>query len=409
MKTAKNYETRPTAELVPYAKNARTHSKAQVDQIAESIKRFGFTNPVLIDGSGGIIAGHGQVLAAKKLKMDSVPTLTIDHLTDDEKRAYVLADNKLALNGGWDEAMLAKELKALGNLQFDHSVIGFTPKELAKLLGEEKSGDDNANAIPQDTPTDPISKLGDVWKLGNHVLICGDSCADDAPARLLGEEKAAAVFTDPPYAIYGSATGIAADIADDKMVRPFFKAVVRNVTELLQPFGHAYICCDWRSWASWWEVSKGTGLTAKNMVVWDKGGGLGAMYANAHELIMFAGFRPMRKNMSQKISGERTVKGSNIWRVNRAGRDETGEERQHNAQKPVELVIIALENSTKPGEWVVDFFGGSGTTLIACEKLGRRCAMMEVDPRYMDLIITRWQGLTGQKAIHAETGKPFGE
>lgn len=408
MKTAKNYETRPTAELVPYAKNARTHSKAQVDQIAESIKRFGFTNPVLIDGSGGIIAGHGRVLAAKKLKMDSVPTLTIDHLTDDEKRAYVLADNKLALNGGWDESMLAEELKALGAAQFDTSVIGFTAKELAKLLGEEKAADVDDVPAPE-TVTDPISKLGDVWKLGDHVLICGDSCADDAPAKLVGKQKAAAVFTDPPYAIYGSATGIAADITDDKMVRPFFKSVIRNITELLQTFGHVYVCCDWRSWASWWEVIKGSGLTVKNMVVWDKGGGLGTMYANAHELIMFGSYVPLQRHMAKKVSGERMVKGQNVWRVNRAGRDETGEERQHNAQKPVELVIIALENSTKPGEWVVDFFGGSGTTLIACEKLGRRCAMMEVDPRYMDLIITRWQGLTGQKAIHAETGKPFGE
>jgi len=238
--------------------------------------------------------------------------------------------------------------------------------------------------------------MGSLQVKSIHRLLCGDSTKAEDVERLMDGVRADAIFTDPPYAIFGSSTGIAADITDDKMVRPFFRDILRTCAVTLKQFGHLYVCCDWRSWASWWEVAKGTGFAPKNMIVWDKAGGLGTMYTNCHELMFFASLKPMREQMTQKISGERTVNGSNIWRINRAGQEEGGgTKRKHNAQKPVELMQTAMKASTDQGEIVADFFLGSGSTLIAADHLGRKCYGMEIDPGYCDVIIDRWETLTG--------------
>ena len=406
MKTAKNYETRPTAELVPYAKNARTHSKAQVDQIAESIKRFGFTNPVLIDGSGGIIAGHGRVLAAKKLKMDSVPTLTIDHLTDDEKRAYVLADNKLALNGGWDEAMLAEELKALGAAQFDTSVIGFSTDELNSILGIEKKGKTDVDDVPE-VPATPHSKLGDIWIMGDHRVMCGDSTSAAEMNILMQGQLADLVFTDPPYNVdYGNTAkdkmrGTNRTIMNDNLGEGFGKFLYDTCVNMLAVCkGAIYVCMSSSELHTLHNAFVGAGGKWSTFIIWAKNTfTLGrADYQRQYEPILYG----WKQGTDHYFCGARDQ--GDVWFVNKPVRNEL-----HPTMKPVELVERAINNSSKTRDIVLDCFGGSGSTMMACEKTGRAARLMELDPKYVDVIVRRWQDYTGQKAIHAETGKAFGE
>ena len=433
MKTAKNYETRPTAELVPYAKNARTHSKAQVDQIAESIKRFGFTNPVLIDGSGGIIAGHGRVLAAKKLKMDSVPTLTIDHLTDDEKRAYVLADNKLALNGGWDEAMLAKELKALGAAQFDTSVIGFSPDELNSLLGIEKKGKTDADDVPE-VPVNPYSKLGDIWLLGQHRLMCGDSTSTEDVDALMGIGGGCdLVWTDPPYnvAIKGKAGSILNDDMADAEFSSFLAKIYSQYYRIMKAGSAIYVAHADSERANFTQEFKKAGLKLSQILIWVKQSAtLSRQDFNwQHEPIIYgwkegaghyfcgnfslttvidddAEIEEMTKSQLVEIVAQirDRAQPTTVIRHDRPTKSDL-----HPTMKPVSLVERMVMWSSKRGDVVLDLFGGSGSTLIACEKTERAARLMELDPKYVDVIVRRWQDFTGQKAIHAETGKAFGE
>lgn len=264
---------------------------------------------------------------------------------------------------------------------------------------------------PEPEPTadlqpEPITRRGDIIRLGWHVLMCGDSTDDDdvdalriAADPAFGEPRACDVAVmDPPYAVYGSSTGIAADITDDKMVRPMFRAIVRQIARVVKPFGHFYVCCDWRSWPSWWEVAKGTPAVWKNCVVWDKGGaGLGSNYANTHEFIGFGSVIPMRESMTQKITGIRSVFDANVWRADRV-RSSEDEKREHNAQKPVVLMRRAIENSSEKGGVVLDLFGGAGSTLIAAEQTGRVCLVMEIEPRWCDVIVARWERATGLTA-----------
>jgi len=255
-------------------------------------------------------------------------------------------------------------------------------------------------------PAEVSVALGDLYQLGEHRLLVGDCTKlGDVRRLMVGPtgplERAVCIVTDPPYAIYGSSSGIESDVADDKMVRPFFRDILTAVVASCEAFAHFYICCDWRSWSSWWEVARGTPCRPKNMIVWDKAGGLGANYANCHELLMFGSLVPMRTTMrtDKGVVGMRTTKGSNIWRINRALRVEGGEKRAHNAQKPAELYERAFENSSEPGDVVLDLFAGSGTCLIAAQKMGRRCRTMEIEPRWAEYSIARWEAYTGQKAV----------
>lgn len=403
---------RPVAELEHDPDNARVHPERNLKAIEASYVKHGQRRPLVAqrkkDGRIVVRAGNGQLSVVRnRLGWSHVAVVVVDE-DDAEALEFALRDNRSAELAEW-----GGNLGSLLDSLPDPTDLGWEPGDLSHLVPElhdvgahkrrsraaskpktaEELGDPEPPAIPR-------AELGDLWKLGRHFLAVADALSEDNLRRLLEKAggRADAVFTDPPYAVYGSSTGIASDITDDKLVRPFFRDVVRQCVRASKPFAHVYLCCDWRSWASWWEVAKGTGLAPKNMVVWDKGGGLGSMYANAHELIFFGSIRPLRKGMSQKISGERPAKGKNIWRIERAGRKETDGERQHNAQKPIELVAKALEVSTDPGALVVDFFLGSGTTLVAAEQLGRRCVGFEIAPRFADLVITRWEKETGETA-----------
>ena len=389
--------------LIPYANNTRTHSDEQVAQVAASIREFGFTNPVLVDADDGIIAGHGRVLAARKLGMDDVPCIRLAHLDENQKRAYIIADNKLALNAGWDDELLALELGALSDDGFDVSLTGFSEDEIAALVVPEIiEGLTDEDDVP-DVPETPVTVEGDIWVLGNHRLMCGDSTSIDAVDRLMDGAKADMVFTDPPYALFGNSTG--ATVADDKMIRPFFRDVGKSIFIATKPGAHFYSCLDWKSWAAVMDSYAAAGLTIKNMIVWDKGSGaLGAAYRSQHELIMFGLCANVGISITKRtsVSRDQSITDVNVWKCSRENK-----QGMHAALKPQEIIKRAVENSSLQNHLVLDLFGGSGSTLIACESMSRACAMMEMEPKYCDVIVKRWQDYTGKKAVHADTGESF--
>ena len=407
-----------TEELIPYARNSRTHSDEQVAQICASIKEFGFTNPVLIDAEGVIIAGHGRTIAAQRLKIKEVPCLRLSHLTEAQKKAYVIADNKLALNAGWDDEMLALELGELSDLNFDLSLTGFGDDELDALLAKAvEEGLVDEDQVP-DVPEEPVSVLGDVWKLDQHRLMCGDSTSIDAVDKLMEGQKADMVFTDPPYGMsYGGgrakgdhslnkqtggvlikAHGMIKgdDLQGDDLIQLVRDAIATAISCSKQGAAY-YVCFTWRTYSEFEQAIELGGGTVANCIVWDKKSiGLGnSNYRPQHEFIFYV--------KGGAWYGDRSE--SDVWYMSRGA---TGEY-VHPTQKPVELVERALSNSSKGGDIVLDSFGGSGSTLIACEKSGRKARLMELDPKYVDVIIKRWQDYTGREAIHAETGKTFNE
>jgi DNA modification methylase len=397
------YKNRPVSELIPYARNARTHSDQQVAQIAASIREFGFINPVIVDGEAGIVAGHGRVLAARKLGLTEVPTLEVAHLTAAQRKAYILADNKLALNAGWDNDLLKIELEALGGDGFNLGLTGFSDLELAALLADKTVGNTDPDDAPE-PPAIPVSVLGDVWVLGRHRLMCGDSTVVDEVAKLMGGRKADMVFTDPPYALFGNSTGVSG-VTDDNMVRSFFRDILLAMKSFSKAYAHIYVCCDWHSAFSIEAVARKVELKPKNLCIWDKGdGGVGAMYQQCYEMVWFFDNSPTAKTtMGRTTAGVRTVNGKpNIWRVKRHTKD-----RVHNAQKPVDLVRIPIQAATDSGDCVLDLFGGSGTTMIAAECEARSSMLMELNPKYCDVIIKRWQDFTGQKAALEGDGRSF--
>ena len=385
-------EYRALAELIPYARNSRTHSDEQVAQIAGSIKEFGFTNPVLIDGEGGIIAGHGRVLASRKLSLEQVPCIRLDNLTDAQRRAYVIADNKLALNAGWDDEMLRLELGDLMGGGFDMSLVGFTEEELAALLGGEEltEGLTDADETPE-PPAQPVSVLGDVWVLGKHRVMCGDSTSIDAVEKLMGGKKADMVFTDPPYNIdYQGVKDKRDKIANDKMSDSDFLDFLR---QSVMPCEVMYVCCSWQYAHIFKQAMAELERPAKAMVVWDKVNPAQHLdlYFKQHEIIFYHG----------PFGGNRTVRGD-VWQLKRQ------QNTLHPTMKPVELIEIALGDHPEK-KTVYDGFGGSGSTLIACEKNGRHSRLMELDPKYVDVIINRWQNFTGKQATLEGDGRTFDE
>lgn len=381
----------PISEIKPYPHNPRKNEEAVVF-VANSIEQFGFKSPIIIDKNNVIVCGHTRLLAAEKLGLNDVPCIVADDLTPEQIKAYRLADNMTASKSEWDIELLNTELLDLES-NFDMSDFGF---EIEPPTGEVRDDDFDADAVA-DAIVEPVTKLGDIWTLGRHRLMCGDSTDRETVDRLMDGAKADMVFTDPPYALFGNSTGVSG-VADDKMTRPFFLALFQRAREITKVFGHIYACCDWHSAFSLQAMAKQAGLTEKNLCIWDKGnGGIGAMYQHCYEMIWFFANTPVAKTtIGQKYAGERTVNGKpNIWRYPR----EQGSVREHNAQKPLEMVKFAVDNSSDMGEKVCDLFGGSGTTLIACEETGRDCFMMELEPKYCDVIIKRWENLTGQKAV----------
>ena len=384
----------PVAQLRPWAANPRKNDPA-VASVAQSIKRFGFGAPIIARSENlEIIAGHTRLKAAIQLGLDRVPVRLLD-LDPAEAHLLALADNRLNEKADWLDAELASILASYS--REDAALAGWDDKELAELLDEldDKADESHDDEEPPAPPAEPITQEGDLWELGPHRLLCGDSTKPEDVDRARNGFPVQLIVTDPPFAIYGSSTGIGADIADDKMVRPFFEALFKMIARIVPDFAHVYAFCDWRSWAAVWDGAKRSGLSPKNMLVWDKGGGLGAMYQNSHELVAFFSKLPPPKAMkSGKETGERCVFASNILKFARV----SGDDRQHNAAKPVDLIRELVKNSSNAGDTVADLFNGSGSTLLACEREGRNYVGLELEPKYCDITVARWEKLTGKKA-----------
>lgn len=378
------------SSLIPYARNSRTHSDSQVAQIAASIKEFGFTNPVLIDEQGGIIAGHGRVLAAQKLGLKTVPAITLSHLTEIQRKAYVIADNKLALNAGWDDELLRLEFAELEQAGFDLELTGFSLDEIDALeVTEVAEGLTDEDAVPE-APEEPVSKLGDVWLLGRHRLMCGDSTSIDDVDRLMNGQKADMVFTDPPYNVaFKGRSGKHDVIKNDKLAEADFNDFISRVCQTIKAADPKvyYIWCNWKFYGVLQSL-----LDYKTCIVWAKNVfGMGDGYRHQHEFCLFNG------KIDQEIKNE-----SDLWEIKK------DHNYVHPTQKPVALSVRAFGNHVKLLN-VLDLFGGSGSTLIGAEQTGRNAYIMELDPKYVDVIIKRWQDFTGKQAIHEETGKTYAE
>ena len=407
------YKTVSVSSLIPYARNSRTHSDAQVGQIAASIKEFGFLNPIIVDGESGIIAGHGRVLAMQKLGMADVPVIDASHLTDVQRRAYVIADNKLALNADWDSEMLRVELDELGKDGFDIELTGFSLDEIADLQIEEvPEGLTDEDALPE-APDEPVTVEGDVWVLGRHRLMCGDSTSIDAVDRLMDGQKADMVFTDPPYGMaYGGGRAAGStpkgalvkahgmirgdDLKGDDLIG-MIRDAVGSAIAVCKNGAAKYVCFPWRTYSEFESALDQIGMTISACIVWDKKSiGLGnSDYRPQHEFIFYSKGDIWHGDKSQ----------SDVWYNSRGA---TGEY-VHPTQKPVELVEKAINNSSKGQDVVIDVFGGSGSTLIACEKTARDCRMMEIDPLCSDVILQRWSDFTGQDPVLERTGDKFSE
>ena len=384
------------ATLKPWRRNPRDNAAA-VRDVAQSITRFGWGAPILArEDDRRIIAGHTRYKAAQELGLEEVPVRFLN-LNEEEATLLALADNKLGELASWDEVKLEEVIQELADEDVDLAGLGWDDDELGQILQtlEKELGDGDPDEIPDELQEDPITQLGDTWHLGPHRLLCADSLTDDTRAWVMAHKIDAAI-TDPPFAIYGSSTGLSAEMTDDRSVRPLFHAVCKQLEALLPWFGTAHIFCDWRSWPSWWESTRDTALDPKNLLVWDKGNfGLGFNYGNSHELVGYLIKQPKSKTMiKSRPAGLRAVSVSNILRHPRV----TGDEREHNAAKPVALLEALIEHVTEPGQRVVDLFGGSGSTLVAAERADRVCVMVEIEPRWCDVIVERWERLTDKKA-----------
>jgi len=415
---ADKVERRKVADLIPYARNSRTHSDAQVAQIAASIREWGWTMPVLIDEAGNLIAGHGRIMAAQKLGIVDVPCMTATGWSEAKRRAYVIADNKLALNAGWDDEMLRVEFGELRDLEFDLSLTGFDEAEIGALFPEEPTaGLTDEDAVPE-VPDQPVTVEGDVWLLGRHRLMCGDSTSIDAVDKLMDGRKADMVLTDPPYGV--SFVGVKGSMYSagkkaGKNSAEMIKADDLRGDDLAQLFLDSISCAsafskDGAAMYIFFAINRsaetlaglsGVGLEVRNWLIWDKGNvgfhAMGAQYKPNYEAFLYC----HKTGKSPTWYGGQ--KEQTIWRhpVEREG--------LHPTMKPVSLLQRALQNNSKQGDEVIDLFGGSGSTLIACEKTARDCRMMELDPKYCDVIIKRWQDFTGEQATLEATGQTYDE
>ena len=388
-------QQRPIKDLIPYVNNSRTHSDEQVAQIAASIKEFGWTNPILVDGTNGIIAGHGRLSAARKLGMDSVPVIELAHLSETQKKALIIADNKLALNAGWDTTALSLELEALQETEFDLSLLGFSDKELNELLEPEiVEGLTDEDAVP-DAPVEPKTKLGDVYQLGNHRLMCGDSCSVTDMQKLVNDRQVDMWLTDPPYNVaYEGKTKDALTIQNDSMDNEGFRQFLRD----------AYVTADTVMKAGavfyiWHADSEGynfrgaahdAGWKVRQCLIWKKS-------------TMVMGRQDYHWKHESCLYGWKEGAG-HLWSTDRKQTtilefDKPNRNKEHPTMKPVELFEYQMLNNTKGGDIVLDSFGGSGTTMIAAEKHGRHAYLMELDPKYCDVIVKRWEEFTGKQAI----------
>jgi DNA modification methylase len=426
--SGRRIEERSIESLKPYVRNARTHSKKQIKQIAASIERFGFTNPVLIGDDESIIAGHGRVEAAKLLGRKTVPTLQLSHLNDSERRAYILADNKLALNAGWDNELLAIELQGLLDVDFDLELTGFDIAEIDFIIEDgEKSCPDVADPDDDKVPnvTGPaITRMGDLWLLGRHKLHCGDAQDSDCFGRLVGHEQVDLLFTDPPYnvKIDGHVCGLgsvkhrefafASGEMSENEFTGFLRTTLGNASRIMRDGAIAYVCMDWRHMAEMLAAGKAAFTELKNLVVWNKSnGGMGAFYRSKHELV-FVFKKGTAPHTNSFGLGETGRYRTNVWDyagISSISASRGDELAMHPTVKPVAMIADAIKDCSRRGEIILDCFGGSGSTLIAAEKTGRRARLIEYDPLYCDTIVRRWEQHSGKRAVLAETGQSFEE
>ena len=392
----------PIAKPVAYARNARKISDAAVDKVAASLKEFGFRQPIVVDAESVIVAGHTRLLAAKKLGLKQVPVHVASELTPSQVKTYRLMDNRSHQESEWDLELLGPELLDLKALDLDLSLTGFNADELDSLMAEKTDGltdEDDAPAAPEF----PVTVPGDLWILGKHRLLCGDSTSVDAVGLLMGSDRADMVFTDPPYGMnYGGGRGkakfgvIANDAESGAALSVLISGALATALIAKKEGAACYVCFTWRTYDEFWSALVAAGLGPTACIVWDKQRiGLGhGHYRPQHEFIFYVAGSDWRGDRAQ----------SDVWR---AARD-SNTEYVHPTQKPVELICRAANNSSKAGDTILDLFGGSGSTLIACEKTGRNARLMELDPKYCDVICQRWADFTGKEPIRESDGAAWG-
>lgn len=398
-------EQRPVAGLIPYVNNSRKHSDEQVAQIAASIKEFGWTNPILVDGANGIIAGHGRLMAARKLGMEAVPVIELAHLSEPQRKALIIADNKLAMNAEWDNDLLMLELGELLEGGFDLDLLGFGKDELDALLSptEATEGLTDEDAVPE-PPAVPVTVLGDVWLLGKHRVMCGDSCSITDMDKLVAGRQTDMWLTDPPYNVaYEGGTKekltIQNDSMDDDAFRQFLRDAYVTADSTMKPGAVFYI---WHADSEGYNfrgAAQDAGWKVRQCLIWKKS-----------SLVM--GRQDYHWKHEPCLYGWKEGAG-HLWATDRKQTtilefDKPSRNGEHPTMKPVALFEYQMLNNTKGGDLVLDSFGGSGTTLIAAEKNGRHSCLMELDPKYVDVIIKRWQDFTGKTATLESTGQPFG-
>ena len=417
---------RTPQSLKPSPRNARTHSRKQLRQIADSIRRFGFTSPVLIDGEDQILAGHGRVAAALEIGMSSVPVLCIGDLTPAERKAYMLADNKIAINAGWDAELLALELQELTDLEFDVELTGFSLAEIDFVIDQAREAkvdrsDEPEDAMPAGSNV-AVSVPGDLWVLGNHRLVCGDAMEPNVFHRLLDNALADLVFTDPPYnvKIDGNVCGsgsvkhrefaFASGEMSEAQFTEFLRITLGNASNAMRDGAIAFVCMDWRHLGEVLAAGHACFSELKNLVVWNKtNGGMGSFYRSKHELI-FVFKKGEAAHTNSFGLGETGRYRTNVWDyagISSLGASRSEELAMHPTVKPVALVADAIRDCSRRGDVVLDCFAGSGSTLIAAEKTGRLARLVEYDPLYCDTIVRRWEAYTGRNAIHLTSGEEF--
>lgn len=397
MKIVDRIEQWDIGRLLPYAKNSRTHSEEQIAQIAASIKAFGFTNPILVGDDGVIVAGHGRLSAARKIGLKQVPVIVLDHLSDTERRALVIADNQLALNAGWNTELLSLEIQELKDLDFDIELLGFTEEQLEEFTPEEipefQGDEDEVPGVPET----PVTKLGDVWILGKHRLMCGDSTSIDAVETLMAGAKGDMVFTDPPYGVEYQSNMRTKSQQFEILANDDQFLDIAPIVEMFST-GWVFVWTSWKVQNKWIDMFSGFGYPT-NIVIWHKpGGGIGDLkrtFNSDYEVALVW-------HRGAELCGKRI---GSVWTINKDGASTY----VHPTQKPVALAEEALDKTTRKSAVVLDLFGGSGSTLIACEKTGRAACLMEIDPKYCDVIVKRWQDFTGKKAVLESNGQAFDE
>ncbi len=411
-------------ELVPYKNNPRTHSKNQIRQIARSIEEFGFTNPVLIDRDSNIIAGHGRVKAAEYLGIEQVPTLCLADMTEAQKRTYIIADNRLAENAGWDDELLALEFEGLLELDIDLTLTGFDMGEIDLIIGNDEAPQEEEEVEIPD-PSDPIvTRVGDLWLCGHHRVVCGNALKRSDYKHLMEGILADLIFTDSPFnvKIDGHVSGKGAikhsefAMASGEMSRDEFEAFLEkvccNLVQASRPGSLHFHCMDWRHLPELLHAGEKHYTEFKNLCVWNKSNaGMGSLYRSRHELVLLFknGTAPHINNVALGKYGRNR---SNVWSypgVNTFGKGRMAQLALHPTVKPVAMIADAILDCSNPGDLVLDPFLGSGSTLLAAERTGRKCYGMEIDPLYVDVVLRRFEAATGIEPIHLKTGLGFRE